>query len=79
MAFILQKEAGRIGLTFSFGPPPPLEEWTHDRLSPVDLYNLRLLGEKISLQEGFDELLKEYLMRGLVERVLILTPPSLVS
>ena len=126
MAFIQQKEAGRIGLTFSFGPPPPLEEWTHGRLSPVDLYNLRLLGEKISLQEGFDELLcldtlkgvqtfwfqietvkrvlkhfrgrvlladevglgktieagillKEYLLRGLVERVLILTPPSLVS
>lgn len=121
-----QREAGRIDLSFSFGPTPPLEEWTQGRLSVVDLYYLRLLGERISLQEGFDELicldtlkgveifwyqietvkrvlrhfrgrvlladevglgktieagilLKEYLMRGLVEQVLILTPPSLVS
>jgi SNF2 family DNA or RNA helicase len=126
MTITKQREAGHIDLSFSFGPAPPLEDWLRSRLSAVDLYNLRLLGEKISLQEGFDELicldtlqgvelfwyqietakrvlrhfrgrvlladevglgktieagilLKEYLLRGLVERVLILTPPALVS
>lgn len=119
-------QTGRVALSFSFSPPPPVEQWSQSRVSSIDLYQMRLLGERISLQEGFNELLcldtltgvetfwyqietvkrvlrhfrgrvlladevglgktieaclllKEYILRGLVERVLILTPPSLVS
>lgn len=119
-------QTGRVALSFTFAPPPPVEQWSQSRVSSIDLYQMRLLGERISLQEGFNELLcldsltgvatfwyqietvkrvlkhfrgrmlladevglgktieaclllKEYLLRGLVERVLILTPPSLVS
>jgi SNF2 family DNA or RNA helicase len=116
----------RVALSFTFAEPPAVEEWGQEQPSDLGLYQLRLLAERIALQEGFDELLcldtltgvetfwyqietvkrvlkhfrgrvlladevglgktieacvllKEYLLRGLVERVLILTPAALVS
>ena len=47
----------RVTLSFTFAAPPPVEEWSQDQTSDLGLYRLRLLAERISLQEGFDELL----------------------
>ncbi|MBI2876217.1 MAG: DEAD/DEAH box helicase [Candidatus Tectomicrobia bacterium] len=116
----------RLSLAFSFEADGALERLKQEAYEPLELYDLRLQGEQISLFEGYDSLLclgtlhgvesywfqvetvkrvlkhfrgrvllcdevglgktieagmllKEYLLRGLVKRILILVPPSLVS